>query len=225
MGICRQLWTILLIFHVVSSLEIASINSRSNRHSFRVSPYRRFNVLEPFRKYNEKTTPCCCYRQNLQQSTILYSVTEPVDVLTTSDLFYGTIIAFLLAFTASFLQGRRNQDDFDLGEFGVNELDKDGIRESLSNETIVFDSWKEISRPDNYIFYKRRSQGKELQDIPGSPSFQIERAWVVLALLALFIPIFSVEFFFALSRQIICGGDLMNQSDWAELLCSPAVLD
>jgi hypothetical protein len=46
-------------------------------------------------------------------------------------------------------------------------------------------------------------------------------------LLPKFILVFSLELFFALSWQIIwCVlGDLVNQLDWAQLLCSPAVLD
>ena len=134
-----------------------------------------------------------------------------------------------MAFTASFLQARRNQDDFDLGDFGgVGEIQNVSCTdENFSNETVVFDSWKEISRPDNYVFYNRRAKGKKIQETPDntSSSFQLERAWVLLTLLALFVPIFLVEFFFALSRQVLCGSDPINQSDWAELLCSPAVLD
>ena len=48
-----------------------------------------------------------------------------------------------------------------------------------------------------------------------------EKKWVLVALLVLFVPIFSVEFFFALSRQFMCQGNLMNQSEWAQVLCSP----
>jgi len=35
---------------------------------------------------------------------------------------------------------------------------------------------------------------------------KLEQKWVIIGLLVLFVPIFSIEFFFALSRQFICGG-------------------
>jgi hypothetical protein len=168
-------------------------------------------------------------RNGSQQLTNFQSITEPADVLIASDLFYGTLIALALAVTASFLQRRRHHDDFDLGGFAAKEIRaSEGGRTdgNYSNGTIVFDSWKEISRPDNYVFYNRRARGgNEIQDAPSAPSLQIEKIWVLLALLALFVPIFSVELFFAVSRQLICGANPMHQLDWSEFLCSPAVLD
>jgi hypothetical protein len=188
--------------------------------------------------------PCfCSNRQNIglieitkssattvrRSPTSLYDASVPVDVIGTSDIIYGTLIALVLAFTASFLQGRRNRDDFAPSEFSstnTTSLDTSpSDNDSLSTEsstTFDADSWKEISRPESYIFYKQKLRERESKSSSES-SFDSERVWVLLALLALFVPIFSVEFFFALSRQLICGGDPMNQSDWSELLCSPAM--
>jgi len=41
---------------------------------------------------------------------------------------------------------------------------------------------------------------------PVNKKSYIEQRWVLLGLLILFVPIFSIEFFFANSRQFICGG-------------------
>lgn len=166
--------------------------------------------------------------------TLLHDVSQPIDVIGTSNILDGTLIALVLAFTASFLQQRRNNDDIAPSEASnrnatspttaVGDDDLLSVDDLLSSDTNVFDgdSWKEISRPENYIFYNKKSRRKESESIPGS-SYNSEKIWVFFALSALFIPIFSVEFFFALSRQVICGGDTINQSDFSEFLCSPAI--
>jgi hypothetical protein len=158
----------------------------------------------------------------------------PVDVIGTSDIIYGTLIALVLAFTASFLQGRRNREDSDFiltppSEFSSGNTtslsttfnDNDSLS-TESSTTFDADSWKEISRPESYIFYKQKLRERESKSSSKS-SGGSERVWILLALLTLFVPIFSVEFFFALSRQFICGGDPLNQSDLSEFLCSPAM--
>jgi hypothetical protein len=156
--------------------------------------------------------------------TICQDSSGPVDVLSTEDLLVGTILALMLAFTASFLQSRSSQNDFVLWE-------KEGMGNvtdttESNDDNLVFDaeSWKEMSRPDNYVLYNRKLSERERIKKEGQ-AFRVERPWVVIALLALFVPIFSFEFFFALSRQVVCGGNPMDQGDWAEFLCSPALLD
>ena len=86
-----------------------------------------------------------------------------------------------------------------------------------------------MSRPESYVLYNQKLRQRRRSTKRRSPSSSpfggsSENAWVVIALLALFVPIFSVEFFFALSRQLICGGDPLNRSDWSEFLCSPATV-
>ena len=144
------------------------------------------------------------------------------DVLGTSDIVVGTILALLLAGTASFLQGRRNQNDFVLWEKReeANINTTTVVGELESSETVVFDasSWKEMSQPDNYILYKTEIEKKKAS----RRMVRMEQRWVLVALLALFVPLFSVEFFFALSRQFICGdGPFLSQSSLAVELCSP----
>jgi hypothetical protein len=164
-----------------------------------------------------------------RSSPVLRDATGPVDVIGTSDIVSGSVIAIVLAFTASFLQGRRNSNDFVLApsQFsnGNTTLSSTvGENDSVSSDDLVFDadSWKEISRPESYVLYNNKLRERESKASSESP-FKSERVWVFVALLALFVPIFSVEFFFALSRQFLCGGDPMNQSDWSEFLCSPAM--
>lgn len=163
-----------------------------------------------------------------QSRTSLCVTSVPVDVIGASDILDGTLIALVLAFTASYLQGRRNSDDVVLSEVSKRNITSSSTvvdhNDSLSSESVTFDadSWEEISRPESYIFYKQRLRDRELKSSSQS-SFDSEKMWAIFALLALFVPIFSVEFFFALSRQFICGGDPMYQSDWSEFLCSPAM--
>lgn len=99
------------------------------------------------------------------------------------------------------------------------------------------DDWKEMSRKENYVLYNTRvregvgerkadrdamtTKGDTKGEVTMASGIRSEKKWVLVALLVLFVPIFSVEFFFALSRQFMCGGDAMNQPEWAQILCSP----
>lgn len=160
-------------------------------------------------------------------SILLRDSSAPVDVLGTSDIIDGTLIAVVLAFMASFLQGRRNRNDFAPSELSNTNITSSSTADDdapLSSESTTFDadSWKEISQPESYIFYKQKLRERESKSSSES-SLVSERKWVLVALLALFVPIFSIEFFFALSRQLICAGDPMSRSDLSEFLCSPAM--
>ena len=145
------------------------------------------------------------------------------DVLSPKDLFDGVLIALALAFVATALQGRRNQTDFYLPDISGSKAS--GDEKFGTNETenrIIFDSesWEEISQPDNYILYNQKLKARK----NSSSTVRTEKKWVIIALLIFFVPIFSVEFFFALSRQLVCDGDIMNRPEWAEYLCSPVNL-
>eukprot|EP00554_Chaetoceros_debilis_P016199 CAMPEP_0194123822 /NCGR_PEP_ID=MMETSP0150-20130528/56104_1 /TAXON_ID=122233 /ORGANISM="Chaetoceros debilis, Strain MM31A-1" /LENGTH=241 /DNA_ID=CAMNT_0038817247 /DNA_START=31 /DNA_END=753 /DNA_ORIENTATION=- len=166
---------------------------------------------------------------NLQNNDIgLQSLSEP-DVLSNSDLFSGTIIAFLLAFLFSFLNGRtpsssniklwrsaRNpQNEFKTGDLGssvTTDEDDNGNMKKFDG-----DAWKEISRPENYALYTNKLRKNVKQDQVENKSeskstTSMENKLVLISLLVLFVPIFSVELFFALSRQFICG-DYVTQVD------------
>jgi hypothetical protein len=148
--------------------------------------------------------------------------------LGTEEILVGTILALALGLTASFLQSRRSQSDFVLWDKGSSLEATTNDSNNATDDNIVFDaeSWKEMSRPDNYVWYNnkrklRSEKEKSKRDNP-QQSFRAEKMWVLIALLALFVPIFSIEFFFTLSRQVICGGSTLDQGEWAQLLCSPA---
>ena len=99
-------------------------------------------------------------------------------------------------------------------------------------------NWKEISRPENYILYSTKvkqrlensntaSSSSSSQSIPADSSSTkvvTEKKLVLISLLVLFVPIFSIEFFFALSRQFLCGDPTLSlplsSSSWAQQLCS-----
>lgn len=123
--------------------------------------------------------------------------------------------------------------------------------ESLKVGEVVFDDWAEMSRPENYILYstKIRNKSMRMRNLDRERTNEInfistdifppkdkENKMILLALLMLFIPIFSVEFFFALSRQFVCGNYVSDPDDamilnnpyinydlspWAKELCSP----
>jgi hypothetical protein len=171
-----------------------------------------------------------------------HALSVPIDggVLSSEDIFIGVIIGLLLALTTSFLQGRNSQSDFVLWEkddpsSSSSPMQATAASSSASNDandnkaldksSVVFDgdSWKEMSRPENYIFYKRNLDKKQPAE-ERSQEQNAEKTLVVVALLALFVPIFSIEFFFALSRQVFCGSGgngLLSPSEFAEFLCSP----
>ena len=158
----------------------------------------------------------------LYRSSIMNLQSSPTDVLSTEDIVVGVVLALVLAFCGSFLQGRRAQNDFVLWEKDPKEINSSNATET---DSVVFDtdSWKEMSRPDNYILYNNNNNNNKLQEKKSASdgSSRGEKAWVLIALFALFVPLFSVETFFALSRQFICGGDPLSQSDLAVELCSP----
>lgn len=195
-------------------------------------------------------------------------------VLSNEDIFIGTILALILAFLFSFLQGKtpsssniilwRNEESNDLQDL-FNAGTKDKVYDNYSDKSDsvvkdydsvkenVFDGdmWKEMSRPENYAVYTRekvqsnnemKSESKDAIMVNQNKSNgKRENKLVLISLLILFVPIFSVEFFFALSRQFICGDYVTNVDDtlwildakkaaaasngsspWAAKLCSPA---
>uniref|UniRef100_A0A7S2KCI3 Uncharacterized protein n=1 Tax=Skeletonema marinoi TaxID=267567 RepID=A0A7S2KCI3_9STRA len=169
-------------------------------------------------------------------SSILASSTPSADVvgdaLSTEDIVVGTILAFILAFSYSYLNGQSSSTSF--VSWG-NQIQKEN--ESLEAETTddderVFDAnnWKDISREENYVLYNTRVKSS-LQKLNSKQKKsnnvnvdKTENKLVLVALLALFVPIFSVEFFFALSRQFLCEvGDPSDRIEFVQKLCSPVL--
>jgi hypothetical protein len=125
------------------------------------------------------------------------------DPLMTSDLGYGIIAAFTLAGFATYLQSLRSQNDFVPALPPV----KENIGSTVTNST-TFGDWKDISRPENFLLFKKRVKNNS------QTSYQrVEQRWVLFALLLLFTPIFSFEFFLTVSRQLLCA--------WNQDFCQP----
>lgn len=205
--------------------------------------------IQPSCDGNLRDTP-----QSLIELSTIPSSELDGGVFSTEDIVVGLILGILLALMTSFLQGRRSQNDFVLWnknesgedmkitstlapsadeielEFATNATtiletsttsDQSVLQESRSAVVFDGDDWKEMSRLENYVYYKRNLNKKK--DDPSSEQ-KDEQKWVIVALLALFVPIFSVEFFFALSRQVLCGGGdngLLSSLEAAQFLCSP----
>ena len=166
--------------------------------------------------------------------------TSANDVLSTQDIVVGTIIAFILAFGYSFLNGQSSSTSFvswpsqsnkenDILEDAIDILmETSDVGLDSDEKTFNADSWKEMSREENYILYNTKIRQKSNPDYNKMESRmqndnddmkKKENKLILVALLILFVPIFSVEFFFALSRQFICemgmGGDVLQK------FCSP----
>ena len=152
---------------------------------------------------------------------------QPADVLSTQDIVVGTILALVLAFGYSFLNGQSSSTSFiswpsqsgDMNDAqDISSPEIDVVDDKVFNEQ----SWEEMSREENYVLYNTRIRQRS-EEISDKTSLQNvnkkENKLVLTALLILFVPIFSAEFFFALSRLFICemgmGGDLV------EKMCSP----
>ena len=170
----------------------------------------------------------------------LLSSTNDADVLSTQDIVIGTILAFALAFGYTYLNGQSSSSNFVSWSSQAGEIRTDdtpsmstlynttSINSTVFNET----NWKEMSRRENYILYntriRRKKEGREDAQNKNNPPSR-ENKLVLVALLALFLPIFSIEIFFALSRQFLCEGGLFGGNngagELAERLCSPFLKD
>lgn len=145
------------------------------------------------------------------------------DVLGTEDIVYGTLIAVALVLLANLPKimlrwEPRNDGDAEQKVFEINK----NITSEANDSGTVFgaDAWKELIRSENYVFFNRRIRDKIGDNTSTMPSIRKEKKWVLVSLLALFLPIFGFELFLSVSRQILCG-DPFTQSEWAQQLCSP----
>lgn len=206
--------------------------------------------------------------QNEGMATMAVASTDSA-VMSTQDIVYGTILAFVLAYvwyllnndndernlepsfwdneTKPHIDKKSNQLEkkYDMAEsFEETGITNDIINEEIERETISNEkdkstsvlNWKEISRPENYILYSTKvkqrlengnSASSSSQSLPANSSSTkvvTEKKLILISLLVLFVPIFSIEFFFALSRQFLCGDPTLSlpisSSSWAQQLCS-----
>lgn len=189
----------------------------------------------PAHRINELTSSSSV---TLMYSTDMHiATTSPVsaEVLSTQDIVVGTILAFILAFSYSYLNGQSSSSSFVSWQ---SQLDRDinasastsiSSSSDITGEEKVFNSenWKEMSREENYVLYNTRIRQKTSQQTTNRRNKtnntlqQRENKLVLIALLVLFVPIFSVEFFFALSRQFLCEGSFFSGGEVAQKLCSP----
>ena len=153
-------------------------------------------------------------------------------VLSTQDILIGTVLAFVLAFGYSFLNGQSSSSSFvswpsqskNAKSDDDVSLQSNDVEDEYDDKIFNADNWKEMSREENYVLYntKIRQQKSSTEENSRVKVNEKENKLVLLALLVLFVPIFSVEFFFALSRQFVCEMG-MGGGDFVEKLCSPLV--
>jgi len=103
------------------------------------------------------------------------------------------------------------------------------VRKKLRPLTGSFEKISPIIPLKNILKNKSSSSSSSSPSVknksPTTPSSRIrkEQRWVLIGLLLLFVPIFSAEFFFTLSRQFACGnGPEAIAADWAKDFCAPA---
>ena len=182
------------------------------------------------------------------QASIFLSKSSDVDVLSTQDIIVGTILAFILAFGYSYLNGQSSSTNFVLWGSQSSQItplsNSTGV---VSSSSTVFNetNWKEISKTENYILYNTRirdmqalstsktkmvaNRSDNSSDITNNNNSSRQNKVVFVALLALFLPIFCIEIFFALSRKFICEGGLFDGgfqgANIAERFCSPISLE
>jgi hypothetical protein len=141
-------------------------------------------------------------------------------IMSFHDVLVGILIALAIALFPSILQAtlRRFLISSESTVAGTHPNDDS----KKPGEASVFgaESWNDISKPENYILYTTKIRNR-LKESEGNGIFRIGKRGTLLALLLLFIPIFSFELFLALSRQFLCEGDPLSLSGWQLLLCSP----
>jgi hypothetical protein len=206
-------------------------SSMSDQFHHTVSPLNLDGYASPF----SRTT------------SLLATINDDVPILSNHDLIVGAFMAVSLALLVSFLQGiSSSSTSFRLWPDDKKSSVGDIIpMENIQKDEVVFNEWREMSRPENYIWYANKIRQTSKTTATGigdatsddaSVSVRMENKIVLFALIMLFVPIFSVEFFFALSRQLICGNYIFLPDDatllgnhnvrndlapWAKELCSP----
>ena len=152
------------------------------------------------------------------------------DILSTQDIVNGAILACALAIGYSYLNGQSSTSNFVSWPNQKQYDDDDSLFIDPSvqgNDNKIFnaDDWREMSKKENYILYStkiRRRSGSSIKSV-GNDIDKRENNMTLVALLLLFVPIFSVEFFFALSRQFMC--DMGNESVAIRLCSSVSKMD
>jgi len=164
---------------------------------------------------------------SLHGNVLVSSTTS--DVLSTQDIIIGTVLAFILAFGYSFLNAQSSSTSFVSWPSQVRDKKDDPIKndnprlesgEGEDDKVFNSENWKEMSREENYVLYNTKIRQNTNIDAAPTPDKKKENRLVLVALLVLFVPLFSIEFFFALSRQFICEIG-MGQGDLVQKLCSP----
>jgi len=169
--------------------------------------------------------------QAISDNSVAYDAATSAanDALSTEDIVVGTILALILAFSYSFLNGQsssssfvswpsQSEDENDTLDIGTSVQ---GTAAGGDDKTFNADNWKEISKQENYVLYntKIRQKSKNAEYQPMPKINKKENQLVLISLLVLFVPIFSVEFFLALSRQFMC--EMGMEGEIVQKLCSP----
>lgn len=220
-------------YHTTAFIQIRGktkdkLNRAYTRHAFiiddRVFSSRPSSSLEMVSSTN--------YNEEVLSSFMISDIngidTTTTDILSTQDIVIGTILAFILAFVWSYLNSQSSSTSFvswpsKNGDDTLSEDITTSIRESDNENTFDAEDWKEMSKEENYVLYNTKIRKSIDEKKPTQQLDDVKRKEnkaVLIALLVLFIPIFSIEFFFALSRQFVCQWGLGGEQIVTKL-CSP----
>ena len=104
---------------------------------------------------------------------------------------------------APLLEAGTTSGDEDGDGDGDGDGDEDGERDGVGSRSVF--NWSTFSRPEEYILFTRRREPLPreggLEDDTIRVDFRKPITWLGLLF---FVPVFSSEFFFAISRAFIC---------------------
>ena len=145
------------------------------------------------------------------------------DAMSAKDIREGFLLGVALALSYSFLNGQSTSSSF-VSWPGQRGNDSPGQElDQPVDDRQVFGEWNETKREENYVLYNTRIR-ERLNTGGGSQRSEStkESKAVIIALMALFLPIFGVETFFALSRLFFCEmGDPSSKGEFVMNMCSP----
>lgn len=193
-------------------------------------------------------------RTHITGFEMISSLNDTNEIIINEDRLNGIVVAISLLFSIFRIVQEKSSTVKSNGPLQRLDASKTMLESDVSatpTDKVIFDAndWIEMSKPENYIPYSnklRQTRQSRLESAAESKTqiYRKEKRIVVFLLMALFIPIFSIELFFALSRQFMCGNYLTQIDDamwltdfdralsslnaaspWAAYMCSPHYLD
>ncbi|KAG7364752.1 hypothetical protein IV203_037954 [Nitzschia inconspicua] len=129
-----------VVFSIVTAVSVGSLLDLKLQLNSATTASQKLAVIS---RGSLTTKSSRTFNGRFRSSTALRETAVSADVLSSSDIFNGSLIALALAFLASFLQGRRNQNDFVLWEqpVGISQ------RRPMKNDQDLWQGCLERNKP------------------------------------------------------------------------------